>query len=72
MIQIVEDAVEDGKVERLVRLLASVGYPADHVRLQNGHIALDGVLVQDGQGRLGQIARPLRRRILRREEEILM
>ena len=41
--------VEDGEVERLVRLLASVGYPADHVlRLQQGHIALDDVLVQGG------------------------
>ncbi len=64
MVQVVEDAVEDGEVERLVRLLTGVGDPADDVRLQHRHIALDGVLVKDRQGRLGEFARPLRRRIL--------
>lgn len=64
MVQVVEDAVENGEVKRLVGQLAGVGDPSDNVRLQHRHVALNGVLVQDRQGRLRQFPRPLRRRSL--------
>lgn len=64
LVKIVQDAVEYGKVERLVRQLVRVRDPAHRVRLERRHVALDRVLVQDRERRRRQIARPLRRRIL--------
>lgn len=64
MVQLVEDAVENRKVKRLVGQFSGVGDPSDDVRLQHRHVALNGVLVQDREGRLRQFPRPLRRRSL--------
>ncbi len=64
LIKLVENPIEDGIVEVLVRQLASIGNPADDMSLQNGHIALYSVLMKDRQGCLRKLSGPLRGSIL--------
>lgn len=63
-IQVGQNVIEHGEMEHLFGQFAREGDPAHDVRLQHGDVTLDGVLVQDGQRRLRQFARPLRRRVL--------
>ena len=61
VVQLVEDAVEDRKVKRLVGQFAGVGDPSNNIRLQHRHVSLNGVLMQDSEGGLRQFASPLPR-----------